>query len=155
MTFLVFIGYGGSEAKNVAENLGMYLERIGIPTFVASSKFGSWLIPGQPRFDGHVWSRLQKSDMMVLVSTRKTAYSKKVKEEVFDTVLHEKPILVIRENGTGIPFSRKLKKSHWIPGDLCFHMEDPSQIFPEVAIHVLRNMETLAESRLQMKASEQ
>ena len=149
MTFQVFIAYGGDEAKKVAEKLGEYLERIGISTFVASNKFGKWLIPGQHGFKQKIWDKLQESDIMVLVSTRKTAYSKKVKEEVLDAISKGKPILVLRENNTNIPFSKNLRESYWIPDDLCFDINHPYKIFPEVAIHILRNMEQLAENRLQ------
>lgn len=153
MTFLVFIAYGGDEAKRVAEGLGTYLEKIGIPTFVASSRFGRWLIPGQPKFDQVVWNKLQKSDIMVLVSSRKTAYSKKVKKEVVETILSGKPIIVVKESSTKIPFSEKLRKSHWIPDDLGFSKTSPSRIFPRVAIEILRNMEQWAEDRLSLEAS--
>lgn len=153
MTFLVFIAYGGDEAKKVAEDLGTYLTKIGIPTFVASSKFGGWLIPGQPKFDQVIWKKLQKADIMVLVSSRKTAYSKKVKKEVFETILSEKPILVVKEKSTKIPFSKKLRESHWIPDDLGFSKTSPSRIFPRVAIQILRNMEQWAEDKLTLGES--
>ena len=151
LTFLVFIAYGGDEAKRVAEDLGTYLEKNGISTFVASSGFGRWLIPGQPKFDQVIWNKLQKSDIMVLVSSRKTVYSKKVKEEVLETVLSDKPILVVNEKNTKIPFSKKLRESHWIPEDLCFSTTSPARIFPRVAIEILRNMEQWAEDKLTLE----
>jgi hypothetical protein len=153
LTFLVFIAFGGDEAKKVAEDLGMYLTKIGIPTFVASSKFGGWLIPGQPKFDQVIWKKLQKSDIMVLVSTRKTAYSKKVRKEIFETILSEKPILVVKDKSTRMPFSAKLRESHWVPDDLGFSKRSPYRIFPRVAIQVLRNMEQWAEDKLTLGES--
>ena len=107
------------------------------------------MIPGQHGFDQKIWDRLQECDIMVLVSTRQTSYSRKVKEEVLDTASKGKPMLVVRKNNTSIPFSKSLRESYWIPDDLCFDRNNPFEIFPQVAIHILRNMEQLAEDRLQ------
>lgn len=149
MTFSVFIAYGGDEAKNVAERLGGYLEKKGISTFVASSKLGKWLIPGEYRFNQRILEKLQKSKIMVLVSTRKTPYRKKVREEVLDTISRGRPIIVLKKQGTKAPFSKILSKTHWIP-DIDFNPTSPNDVFPEVAIDILLNMEREAESMEQL-----
>lgn len=107
---------------------------------------GKWLIPGEYGFDEKIWGKLQESDIMVLVSTRKTAYSKKVRKEVLEATSLKKPIIALKKRGTRFPFSKKVREKHWVP-ELDFNPRNPSYIFPKVAIYILSNMEQLTEDR--------
>ena len=69
MTFQVFVGYGDSRAKKIAENFGHYLQRFGLNAFVASTD-PRWMLPGYSI--NQIYQELANSDILVAVCTSNT-----------------------------------------------------------------------------------
>jgi transketolase C-terminal domain/subunit len=66
MTFQAFVGYGNVIVEQIAENLGRYLRRCGMSTFVASADF-AWMLPSYSL--GQILQELGSSDILVAACT--------------------------------------------------------------------------------------
>ena len=150
--FSVFIAYGGTKAKKVAENLGKFLFQNRIHNFVASAEIKLWLIPGQPNYSEDILEELQKSDIIVIVSTKKSCYSKKLQTEV-RKILQSKPrpIIVLKHWNSRFPFANKIRKNNWVT-PIDFYWNKLNDAFPHVAINILLNAEFEAQLRADTEA---
>lgn len=141
MTFQVFVGYGDIIlARQVAVNLGSYLHRSGINTFVASTD-PRWMLPGYNI--RHIYQKLLNSDILVATCTRNTLPTSKLGREIRLARSNKIPIVPFLEKGMTAPFG--LQRVWCI-------MFDPSRPWTQhrnIALYIRclieKNMETRAQ----------
>jgi len=140
-TFQVFIGYGDSLAKWVAENLGSYLHRSGINTFVASTN-PIWMLPGYNI--RRIYQKLHNSDMLIAVCTRNTLPTSKLGREIRYARFNKIPIVPFLERGIVAPFGLQ---------NVWYIEFDPSRPWAQhrkIALYVLWLIEKSMETRAQI-----
>jgi hypothetical protein len=101
MTFKVFVGYGDVIAKQIAENLGRYLRRCGMNTFVASTD-PAWMLPSYSL--GQILQELGSSDILVATCTGNTPLTSKLGGEITFARQNNMPILPFIEKGVNPQF---------------------------------------------------
>lgn len=99
MAFKVFVGYGTSQGKTIAEKLGHYLIRKGFDAFVASTD-PRWLF-GQPL--SVIYDELVASDIFVPVCTPNATTSQHLRDEICTCLSVDIPILVFRMDEVTVP----------------------------------------------------
>jgi len=142
MTFQVFVGYGDSSAKGVAENLGHYLQRFGMKTFVASTD-PQWMLPSYSI--GYIYQRLAYSDILIAVCTGNTLPTSKLGREIRYARSNKIPTYPFLERGANVPF--QLRNTVWC---VDFDLISPWRLHRKVAWDVLWLMEKSMEIRAQV-----
>lgn len=141
MTFQVFVGYGDTQAKRVAEGFGHYLQRFGLNSFVASTD-PTWMLPGYTI--NRIYKTLANSDVLVATCTRNTPSASNLGREIQFARAHKMLVLPFLERGITDPFG--LSNSIW-------KMEfDPAMPWVQhrtFAIYILELVEKSLEARLQ------
>ncbi len=139
MTFQVFIGYGDIIAKQIAENLGYYLRRFGIITFVASTD-PMWMLPGYDL--DRILKQLRASDILIATCTRNTPATSKLGREINIAKTNHMPILPFLERNISPPFGLG---NLW---KIEFDLNNPWIQHRKIAIYILwlieKSMETHA-----------
>lgn len=140
MTFQVFVGYGDSVAKGIAENLGSYLHRSSINSFVASTN-PSWMLPSYSV--GYIYQQLAQSDLLIATCTRHASLSSNLGREIRYAQSSKIPILPFLERGASVPFGLR---NIWC---IEFDVNSPWRQHRKIALYVLwlmeKRMETLAQ----------
>ena len=142
MTFQVFVGYGDSVAKGVAENLGHYLQGFGMKTFVASTD-PQWMLPSYSL--SYIYRQLSNSDILIAVCTGNTLPTSKLGREIRYARSNKVPVFPFLERGASVPF--QLRNTVWY---VDFDLNSPWRLHRKVALDVLWLMEKSMETRAQI-----
>ena len=142
MTFQVFVGYGDIIlAQQVAVNLGSYLHRSGMNTFVASTD-PRWMLPGYNL--RYIYQKLHNSDILIAVCTRNTLPTSKLGREIRHARSNKIPIIPFLERGIVAPFGLQ---TIWY---LQFNPSCPWAQHRNIALYVLGLIEKNLETRAQV-----
>jgi hypothetical protein len=141
MTFQIFVGYGDIVAKQIAENLGYYLRRCGMITFVASTD-PMWMLPGYNV--NQILKQLRVSDILVATCTRNTPPTSKLGREVSIAKANHMPIFPFLERNINPPFGLG---NFW---KIEFDLSNPWTQHRKVALNILWLIEKSKETQAQL-----
>lgn len=141
--FQVFIGYEGEQGKQIAAKFGNYLERCGINCFAASTD-PRWIMPGHTL--GYIMTKLQQSDVMVVVCIENTGASQNLKREIDYAIQNNILIIPFVKKGVAPPFN--LEDNYWCQ---YFPEGKPWCMHSRMVLYILQHMETKNEAAPTMK----